>query len=310
MNEAFKQHPILMVAGPTAVGKTALAIELAKRYNGEIINADSMQVYKELSIGTAKPTEAEQAQVPHHLIDTHSFTEKYDMDQFKKEALQTIEELHENGKLPIIVGGSGLYLQSLIEDYQLGGFQKDPTFYKQWENRERQEILNRLGLPENDETPKRRLLRQLEIKLAENTSDAAASKDKQLLHQTKGFVLTCERSVLYERINHRVDLMITEGLLEEARMVYDWRQNHYQKGQIEPTALKAIGYKELFPYFESKRTLEDCILDLKQATRRYAKRQQTWFRNRMPYLTPVDLITSSEGISHDDLYEAIHLFLN
>lgn len=264
---------IIVIVGPTAVGKTALAIDLAQALNGEIISGDSQQVYRKLDIGTAKATPEEQAAAPHHLIDVREVTESYSAFDFVREAKTAIEEITARGKLPIIAGGTGLYIQSLLEGYHLGGevpHEEILAYRAQLDLLLDEDLYQRvteqgLVIPQIN---RRRAIRALEI----------AHFGQELANQETDYepYLIClddDRSLIYDRINRRVDRMLEEGLLEEARWLYD----HYPDVQ----ASKGIGYKELFPYFKGEQSLEEASEILKRNTRRFAKRQLTWFRNRM-----------------------------
>ena len=270
MSEKIK---LIAVVGPTAVGKTALGIELAQQFNGEIISGDSQQVYRHLDIGTAKATPEEQAAAPHHLIDVRDVDANYSVYDFVVEASQAITEIASRGKVPIIVGGTGLYLQSLLEGYHLGGEvdQKKVLAYRKTLEQLSDEVLfgkiAELG-KEIPEINRRRAIRALELaKFGQNLENKETNYEALLIG------LNDDRQVLYDRINHRVDLMLEKGILDEAKWLYDNHRN--------AQAARAIGYKELFPYFTGDASLEDCVEQLKQNTRRFAKRQLTWFRNRM-----------------------------
>lgn len=270
MSEKIK---LIAVVGPTAVGKTALGIELAQQFNGEIISGDSQQVYRHLDIGTAKATPEEQAAAPHHLIDVRDVDANYSVYDFVVEASQAITEIASRGKVPIIVGGTGLYLQSLLEGYHLGGEvdQEKVLAYRKTLEQLSDEVLfgkiAELG-KEIPEINRRRAIRALELaKFGQNLENKETNYEALLIG------LNDDRQVLYDRINHRVDLMLEKGILDEAKWLYDNHRN--------AQAVRAIGYKELFPYFTGDASLEDCVEKLKQNTRRFAKRQLTWFRNRM-----------------------------
>lgn len=270
MSEKIK---ILAVVGPTAVGKTALGIELAQAFNGEIISGDSQQVYRKLDIGTAKASPEEQAAATHHLIDVRDVDETYSVYDFVQEAKAAINDITSRGKLPIIVGGTGLYLQSLLEGYHLGGEldQKELLAYRtDLESLSDQDLFGKIAELELDipQLNRRRAIRALELaKFGQNMENSQTDYDALLI------ALNDERPVLYERINQRVDAMVEGGLLEEAKWLYD----NYPQVQ----AARAIGYKELFPYFSGEQSLDEALDKLKQNTRRFAKRQLTWFRNRM-----------------------------
>lgn len=264
---------IIVIVGPTAVGKTALAIDLAQALNGEIISGDSQQVYRKLDIGTAKATPEEQAAAPHHLVDVREVTESYSAFDFVREAKQAIAEITARGKLPIIAGGTGLYIQSFLEGYHLGGevpHEEILAYRAQLDLLSDEDLYQRVAeqglvIPQLN---RRRAMRALEI--AHFGQDLA---NQETDYEPYLICLDDERSLIYERINRRVDRMLEEGLLEEARWLYD----HYPDVQ----ASKGIGYKELFPYFKGEQSLDAASEILKRNTRRFAKRQLTWFRNRM-----------------------------
>lgn len=294
MSEKIK---LIVVVGPTAVGKTALGIELAQQFNGEIISGDSQQVYRHLDIGTAKATPEEQAAAPHHLIDVRDVDANYSAYDFVAEASQAIMEIASRGKVPIIVGGTGLYLQSLLEGYHLGGEvdQEKVLAYRKTLEQLSDEVLfekiAELGkkIPEIN---RRRAIRALELaKFGQNLENKETNYEALLIG------LNDDRQVLYDRINHRVDLMLEKGILDEAKWLYDNHRN--------AQAARAIGYKELFPYFTGDASLEDCVEKLKQNTRRFAKRQLTWFRNRMA----VNFYTVSEVDFKETFIQDVNEFL-
>ena len=267
------KNKIIVIVGPTAVGKTALAIEVAQRFQGEVISGDSQQVYRTLDIGTAKASPEEQAAAPHHLIDVREVTETYSAYDFVKEASQAIDEIQGRGHLPIIAGGTGLYVQSLLEGYHLGGdvAHEDILAYRESLSPLTDEELFERVAKEGMEIPqinRRRAMRALEIAhFGQDLENQAPSYEPYII------CLDDDRQALYDRINRRVDLMVEQGLLEEAQWLYDKHP--------EVQAAKGIGYKELFPYFKGEQNLEEALEQLKQNTRRFAKRQLTWFRNRM-----------------------------
>ncbi|HIZ67534.1 tRNA (adenosine(37)-N6)-dimethylallyltransferase MiaA [uncultured Streptococcus sp.] len=288
---------IIAVVGPTAVGKTALGIELAKRFNGEIISGDSQQVYRHLDIGTAKATLEEQAEAPHHLIDVREVDEAYSAYDFVKEASAAIEDITSRGKLPIIVGGTGLYLQSLLEGYHLGGQvnQEEVLAYRQELEQLADAVLFDKIAEQGIEIPelnRRRAIRALEL-----ATFGQDLENKETPYDALLIGLNDDRQVLYERINHRVDVMVEKGLLDEAKWLYD---NHR-----DVQAARAIGYKELFPYFAGQASLEESVDKLKQNTRRFAKRQLTWFRNRMA----VSFYMVSESDVKKQINKAVQDFL-
>ena len=290
---------IIVVLGPTAVGKTALGIELAQRFEGEIISGDSQQVYRKLDIGTAKASLEEQAAARHHLIDVREVDETYSAFDFVREAQAAIADVANRGKVPIIVGGTGLYLQSLLEGYHLGGQvdQEQVLAYRaeleQWSEEDLRKAVSEQGL-EIVQFNRRRAIRALELdRFGQDLENQAPAYEALLIG------LTDERDRLYERINQRVDSMMEQGLLEEARWLYE----HFPQVQ----ATRGIGYKEFFPYFRGEMDLETAVDKLKQNTRRFAKRQLTWFRNRMqaPFYQISDphskesILTEIERFLHD-----------
>ena len=289
---------LIVVAGPTAVGKTALGIELAQRFNGEIISGDSQQVYRQLNIGTAKATPQEQAAAVHHLIDVRDVDESYSAFDFVTEAQIAITDIVNRGKLPIIVGGTGLYLQSLLEGYHLGGQvdQEQVLVYRseleQLSDLELFEQIDSLGI-EIKEINRRRAIRALELyRFSDNPENTETTFDPFIIG------LDDERSLIYERINTRVDKMVELGLLEEAKWLYD----NYPEAQ----SARGIGYKELFPYFSGEQTLDEVLEKLKQNTRRFAKRQLTWFRNSMR----VKFYQISSPDYPENVIQDLALFLN
>lgn len=283
---------VIAIVGPTAVGKTALSIELGLSLHTELISADSLQVYKKLDIGTAKASLEEQKQIKHHLIDIKEIKEFYDAAQFQTSARMIIKQLEKHQQIPIVVGGTGLYLNALFYDMPLGGTideiklaiyrQKYQPYFDQLDNQKLWEKLNHLDAkaanlihPNN----RKRILRALEVLELTGTS-ITDQVPKQLLYDVFWIGLTTDRLTLYERINDRVDLMVQQGLIEEAAYVYESMPCHASQG---------IGYKELFPYFQNQQILNTCIEKIKQNSRRYAKRQLTWFRNQVPHIHWYDI---------------------
>lgn len=275
---------VLLIVGPTAVGKTALSLELARRFNGEVISGDSMQVYRHLDIGTAKATPEEQQVVPHHLIDIVDVTERYSVAGFMHQATRQITAITARGHLPLLVGGTGFYLQALLDNLTLGNdHYTDDTLRQKWhtyaEEYGRQALWDRLNdvdppaaakIPPNNE---RRVVRALEV--YERTGKRFSAQQVNAAPFDPYIIgLTTARDVLYARINARVDAMVEAGLVDEARWLYE------QGGAALPAG-KGIGYKELYPYFAGQISLEDAVALVKRNSRRYAKRQLTWFRNQM-----------------------------
>lgn len=273
---------VLVIVGPTAVGKTALSIELAKKLNGEIISGDSMQVYKGLDIGTAKVTEEERAGVPHHLINCRGLSETYSVADFQKEGRQAIDSITAKGKLPIVVGGTGLYVQALLYDFLLGAPDESTDIrdnYRQFAEKYGNQRLWRLLLEKDKQAAEslhfnnqKKVIRALEVFDKTGVSILTPKEKPKQLYDYFLVGLKTDRSLLYDRINTRVDLMIEQGLLKEAKLLYE-RQT--------AQSLQGIGYKEFFPYFEGKETMAEATEQVKRNSRRYAKRQLTWFKNRM-----------------------------
>ena len=276
---------VVVIVGPTASGKTALSIELAKRINGEIISSDSMQIYKDMDIGTAKVTKEEADGIKHYLVDCVSPDERYTVSDFKKDAEKAIEEILSKGKTPIVVGGTGLYVNSLIYGIEYQDMKFDETYRNElMEKAETEEGLKDLWKEANKIDPeamekispndKKRIVRVLEIFKATGktkTEQEILSRQNGVKYDYKVFGITMDRGVLYNRINLRVDLMIEKGLEEEVKNLV----NKYTKF---PTAMQGLGYKEVVQYFEGILSREEMIDKIKQESRRYAKRQLTWFR--------------------------------
>lgn len=280
------KEKLVVILGPTAVGKTKLSIDLAKRFNGEIISGDSMQVYKGLDIGTAKITEEEMDGVPHYLIDIKNPDEPFSVAEFQELVRKQITDITLRGKLPFLVGGTGLYIQSVLNDYQFSDIPSDPEFRSRLEERakiEGAEVLHEELRKVDSESAERvhpnnvrRVIRALEIFhcTGKTMTDYLSEQAPELLYDTALIGLTMDREKLYSRINMRVDIMMEQGLLKEVKKLHE-------QGLRECQSIQAIGYKELYLYFDDKLSLEDAIENLKQNSRRYAKRQLTWFRNKL-----------------------------
>ncbi|MDY0010140.1 MAG: tRNA (adenosine(37)-N6)-dimethylallyltransferase MiaA [Candidatus Izemoplasmatales bacterium] len=265
---------LIMIVGPTAVGKTRLSLELAQAFSGEIINGDAMQFYRGLDIGTAKIKEEEKQGIKHHLLDMLDPHEETSVVDYQTIVREKIKEITKKNKLPIIVGGSGLYLSSILFDYKFPGPSRNDDLTKKYEGFTTEmlvEILKKTKpeLAKNtDLANRRRVLRALE-----KENDDFQEEINPYYPNVLVIGLDLEREKLYERIDNRVMDMVNEGLLKEVKSLYD-------QG-IFSQATMAIGYKELFPYFRGETTLEEALVLIKRNSRRYAKRQLTWFRNRM-----------------------------
>ena len=266
---------IICIVGPTGVGKTKMSIELAKKLNGEIINADSTQVFRQLNIATAKVTEEEKENIKHHLFDIKDINEDYTVYDYQIDCRNKIDELINKGKVPILVGGTGLYIKASLYDYKFEKEEKKTYEYLNYTTEDLYKML--LNIDKNTDihpNNRKRIIRALNY--YNNTNNIPSSKEKtdKLLYDVKFIGLTTSREILYDRINKRVDEMLKSGLLEEAKKIYD--TNIRSKAVLTP-----IGYKELFEYFDSKMTLDEAVELIKQRSRRYAKRQYTWFNNQM-----------------------------
>jgi tRNA dimethylallyltransferase len=280
------KQKLLVIIGPTAVGKTKLSIELAKRFNGEIISGDSMQIYRGMDIGTAKITMEEMEGIPHHLMDIKDPDENFSVAEFQLLVRAKIREIADRGKLPIIVGGTGLYIQSVIYDYQFADVPGDEKFRRQLEEKAQKIGVEALHKELQEHDPEsaaqihpnnvRRVIRALEIfhLTGKTMQEFQSTQQRDLLYHTALIGLTMDREKLYERINARVDVMMEEGLLQEVKSLY-------QQGLRDCQSIQAIGYKEIYEYLDGKISLQEAVENLKQNSRRYAKRQLTWFRNKM-----------------------------
>lgn len=276
---------VVVIVGPTASGKTAISIELAKKINGEIISSDSMQIYKDMDIGTAKVTKEEMQGIKHYLVDCVLPNQRYTVSDFKKAAEEAIEEILSKGKVPIVVGGTGLYVNSLIYGIEYQDMKFDEEYrnnlMKKAENPDGLEQLwNEANLIDPEamkiisKNDKKRIIRVLEIYKATGktkTEQEILSRSKEIKYDYKVFGITMDREKLYERINKRVDIMINQGLEQEVRNLLNKYSNF-------PTAMQGLGYKEVKEYFDGKLSYEEMIEKIKQESRRYAKRQLTWFR--------------------------------
>lgn len=267
------KNKVIVVVGPTAVGKTKLSIRLAKRYGIEIISGDSIAVYKDLNIGSAKPTKEEMEGVPHHLIDILNPTEDYSVATFQKQAREIINQK----PLSLICGGTGLYIQATLFNYEFQSKKRDVSLqekYKDYTNEELYALLKSLdkNLDETKIHPnnRKRVLRALEVYEDLKTSIHSFNRKDEPLYDYYIVYLDMERELLYERIHQRVDQMLAAGLFEEVKALAN--QNIYPKG---------IGYREWIPYFEEKISFEDAVEDIIKNTRHLAKRQATWFKNQM-----------------------------
>ena len=264
---------VIVITGPTAVGKTKLSIELAKKLNGEIINADAMQVYKGLNIGTAKVTEKEKENIPHHLFDIKEVEEEYSIYNYQKDCRKVIDNILRRNKTPILVGGTGLYIKAALYDYKLSEEKTNNTY----DNLKTEEIYKELLKLDKDinidKNNRRRLIRALNY-YKENNTSITNNKTNKLLYDTIFIGLTTDREILYKKINQRVDNMIENGLLEEVKYYYD-------KNIKTKPLINGIGYKELYNYFDGLCSKEEAVEKIKQNSRHYAKRQYTFLNHQL-----------------------------
>lgn len=264
---------VIVITGPTAVGKTKLSIELAKKLNGEIINADAMQVYKGLNIGTAKVTEKEKENIPHHLFDIKEVEEEYSIYNYQKDCRKVIDDILRRNKTPILVGGTGLYIKAALYDYKLSEEKTNNTY----DNLKTEEIYKELLKLDKDiniyKNNRRRLIRALNY-YKENNTSISNNKTNKLLYDTIFIGLTTDREILYKKINQRVDNMIENGLLEEVKYYYD-------KNIKAKPLINGIGYKELYNYFDGLCSKEEAVEKIKQNSRHYAKRQYTFLNHQL-----------------------------
>ena len=305
----MKKIPIIVVSGPTASGKTSLAIRLAKEFNGEVISADSMQIYKEMNIGTAKPTKEEMDGIVHHMIDIIEPHESFSVADFVERARSITFDIIARGKNVILAGGTGLYIDSFINDIDFD--EEENTAIRE----ELQKILETQGIePILDELKRvdkvsyerlhpnntKRILRAVEFYRLHNlpiSEYQENTKKKESRYQAINFVIEHDRAVLRDRIAKRVDIMMDMGLLDEAKMLWE------KKDTLSDTAKMAIGYKELFGYFEGENTLEDAISLLKTRSQQYAKRQMTWFRRNkdIHFLNPKTAFDDAKRLTEEFL---------
>lgn len=276
---------VIVIVGPTASGKTALSIELAKKIDGEIISCDSMQIYKDMNIGSAKPTIEEMQGIKHYMIDIAEPTERFSVAEYKKRSEEAIEKILQKGKVPIIVGGTGLYANSLIYNIEYNEIMLDEEYRKNLMKiaeteaglatlYEKARSIDPVAMEKISSNDKKRIIRVLEIKHStgkNKTELELESRKNEVKYEYKVFAINMPREILYDRINKRVDIMIENGLIDEV-------ENIIEKYKEFPTAMQAIGYKEIVMYLKGELTKQEAIEKIKQESRRYAKRQITWFK--------------------------------
>lgn len=306
----MKKIPLIVVAGATASGKTSLAIALAKRFNAEVISADSMQIYRRMNIGTAKPDSKEMDGVVHHLIDIIEPSESFSVADFCERAHEIAADIISRGRNVIVAGGTGLYIDSLVNDVDFDGEDADFDLRKQLEERAKTEGAESLirELSEFDKVSAERLhpnnlkriIRAIEFYHIHKKPISVyqeETRQKPSRYRALYMMIDHPREVLRSRIDKRVDIMMESGLMEEARTLYE------ERDKLSKTAVQAIGYKELFGYFDKTMSLDEAKEELKLRTRQYAKRQLTWFRKNkeMNYLSPENAFSEAEKLVEEFL---------
>lgn len=297
-----RKPKVIVICGPTASGKTGLSIELAKKMDGEIISCDSMQIYKDMTIGTAKPTLEEMQGIKHYLIDFVSPDERYSVADFKEDAENAIKEVLEKGKVPIVVGGTGLYVDALVYNIQYPEIEIDLEYRKKLEERVEKEGVEKLYLEAqkidkeamekisiNDQ---KRIMRVLEIYHQTGKTKTELEAESRSIEPQYDYLIygiDMNRENLYDRINMRVDIMLEQGLIEEVKLLLE-KYKHF------PTAMQGLGYKEVACYLKGLLTKDEMIEILKRETRRYAKRQLTWFRKNKEIKWIDGLLPKDENI--------------
>lgn len=304
----MEKTPVIVIVGPTAVGKTKTGIELAKAFNGEIVSGDSVQVYRGMDIGSAKVTVEEAEGIPHHLIDICDPDEPMSVAKFQRRARQAIDDIYARGKLPILVGGTGLYIRSILYDYEFAERPVNEALRASLEDEasrlgadalhERLRELDPRRAEQIHPNNVRRVIRALEVAMQGDSQAVDSAPSEHYAY--KLFVLHADRDVLYERINERVDVMVETGLVDEVKHLLD-------AGYENTQAMRAIGYKEVVPYIEGRITEERMRETLKQHTRQFAKRQLTWFRHQFDGIW-VDMGRKSFELSYKNIYDEVEGF--
>lgn len=292
---------LIVITGPTASGKTALSVELAKILDGEIVNADSMQIYKYMDIGTAKPTLSERQGIPHHLIDIVNPDEPFSVARYCECANKVIEDIHLRGKIPVMVGGTGLYVDSLVNNIKFSEIEPDDEYRNEMEklsDEKGNEYIYKMLCDIDPESAskikvadRKRIIRALEVYHLTGktiTWHNEQSRSVPSPYNTTMFAIDIDRELLYDKINRRVDIMIADGLVDEVKNIMDMGI------QSDATSMQAIGYKEIVEYLEGHITLDEAIDKIKQSSRRYAKRQLTWFRRneKIHWISSIDEVLS------------------
>ncbi len=308
----MKKIPVIAVVGPTASGKTSLSIEIAKHFGGQVVSADSMQIYEKMNIATAKPTVEEMQGIPHHLIGFQPIDKKFSVAEYVSLANECINKIYNAGDLPVIAGGTGLYVDSLLQNIQFSKEENNEEIRKEltdlFDEKGAEYMLEKLREidPETAQRlhlkDKSRIIRALEIYQLTGktmTEQKVISREEETPYDVMCIGINYrDRNVLYDRINLRVDIMLKNGLLEEAKDFYDTSS--------DTTACQAIGYKELAPYFKGEKELSECVEKLKQETRHYAKRQLTWFRKN----ENINWIYPDDYENSQDMYNSVFNMVN
>ncbi|MCQ2554481.1 MAG: tRNA (adenosine(37)-N6)-dimethylallyltransferase MiaA [Clostridia bacterium] len=290
---------VIVLVGPTAVGKTEYSLEIAKRYNGEIVSCDSMQLYKFMSIGSAKPTEEELGTVPHHLVDFFDPRDEFSVSIYSDMARKAIKDILSRGKTPVISGGTGLYLNSILYEMDFSNKDKDQDLRDELETLSNEELMERLTSIDSESAARihinnrKKLIRAIE---AEGLSDFSALDNRNPDISPVLIALTRDRDELYDRINRRVDLMVESGLFDEVKSLMELGL------QVSDISMKGIGYKEVIDCINGNSTIEDAVDTIKKNTRHYAKRQITWFKR----YSDMNWVNISEFSSKDDVLK--HIF--
>ena len=298
------KKPLIVLTGPTAVGKTSLSISLAKAVNGEIISADSMQVYKKMDIGTAKVTKEEMEGIHHELIDVQDYDEAYNVKVFQEKCRKAIDDVVKRQKFPILCGGTGLYLKAALYDYEFQEEKEDEAFKSYLDSKSNEELVkmleeqDRKALEKIHPNNRKRLIRALQI--CHSGTPKSEQEDKQQhipLYDVYFLGLDVDRNILHDRINKRVDIMFENGLVKEVEELFSNPQTW------EYTSFQGIGYKEFKDYFLGEKNLEEVKTAIKTHSRQYAKRQYTWFKNQMP-------VHWFEAQDRDEIYDAVKEWLS
>ena len=299
----MKKTTVIVICGPTASGKTALSIELAKKINGEIVSADSMQIYKDMNIGSAKVTQEEMEGIKHYLIDFVSPDKRYSVANYKKDAKKAIEKIISKDKTPIIVGGTGLYIDSLVYEIEYNNIKIDLKYRKELEDLKQKNGLDFLynkaleidpkAMEKISQNDSKRIMRVLEIYHSTGktkTQQELESRTKEIPYNYKVFAINMDRDILYDRINKRVDIMLEKGLIDEVR-------NLLEKYKEFPTSMQGLGYKEVRDYLQGFLSFDEMVDMIKQESRRYAKRQLTWFRKNKDIIWLDGLNNTNDNIN-------------